>query len=535
MLFPTDLEKFRLVSMILLTGSWFGVFAITLVEPIFRARWTNIRRDSRVIVKAWAVVGLLTMAVLLFIAGYTWLSLSRHNLFNSTGYDLAINEQIIWNTLNGRFFASSVEVDNSFADHFRPMLLFLVPIYAIWQTPTVLLVVQVLVLASAAIPIYYLAKLKLEDDIVAAAIALIYLLYPAVGYVARFDFHIEVFVIPAFIAAFYMMETGRWNLASFFLVIPLLCKENMGFTVAAFGLYAILRWKKYKWGGVWTVVGLLFVWLTAFWLLPTVRGETIDTLSRYAWLGSGPVEMLQTMMLEPLAVWQHIYTSANMLYALQLLLPVGLLALLGFRELLLVAPALAINLLSDHFCQSTIYCHYTIPIIPIIFIATIFGILLIKNRLPDHGYWRLYALLPVVLTLLSFWISNPFQETSLLPSAFEPVGNAEVVQMALDVVPAEGVLVTTNDYASHLAQREGLYIIGIPSQREAPIDPDLIFLNLYDQQYIVCDQIQAYIQSLEPDDYGTIFRTGGLIVLQRNAGAPEQFIDFRDNWNNCAG
>ena len=78
-----------------------------------------------------------------------WLGFTRHNLFNSTGFDLAINEQIVWNTLNGRFFASSVEVDNSFADHFRPMLLALVPFYAIFQTPKTLIAVQALVLASA--------------------------------------------------------------------------------------------------------------------------------------------------------------------------------------------------------------------------------------------------------------------------------------------------------------------------------------------------------------------------------------------------
>jgi uncharacterized membrane protein len=535
LLLPTDPEKFRLVSMLLIAGSWFGVFTMTLAEPILRARWSNVTRESRFAVKTWSIVITLTLAISFFIGAYTWLSLTRHDQFNSTGYDLAINEQIVWNTLNGRFFASSVEVDNSFGDHFRPMLLILVPIYAFSQTPQTLLIIQVLVLASAAIPIYYLAKLKLQDDVVAAALAMIYLLYPAIGFVVRFDFHIEIFVIPAFIAAFYMMETGRWQMASFFLVIPLLCKENMGFTVTTFGLYALLRWKKYKWGGIWAIVGILFTWLTTFWLLPLVRGEAIDTLSRYAWLGSNPLEMMQMMLMEPFAVAKHLFTEANMLYALQLLLPVGLLAIFGFRELLLGLPALAINLLSNHFCQSTIYCHYTIPIIPIIFIATVFGLLFIKEHLPEGSSWRLYALIPIVLTCLSFWVSNPFQETSLLPSAFEQIGNAEVVKMALDSVPADGVLVTTNDYASHLARRPGLYIIGIPSQREAPIDPDIIFLNLYDQQYILCDQIQEYIQSLAPDDYGATFRTGGLIVLQRNAGSAEQFIDFRDNWNNCAG
>lgn len=106
---------------------------------------------------------------------------------------------------------------------------------------------------------------------------------------------------------------------------------------------------------------------------------------------------------------------------------------------------------------------------------------------------------------------------------------------ALTAVPPNTSLVTTNDYAPHLAQREQLYIIGIPAQREAPTNPDVVFLNLYDQQYIVCDGYREYVSQLDIDIYGVTFRTGGLIVIQRNAGSNEQFRDFVLNWNNCAG
>ena len=66
---------------------------------------------------------ILAAAMLLFAVAYGWLAITRHLRFNSTGFDLAINEQIVWNTLNGRFFAASLEVNNSFADPFRPLLL----------------------------------------------------------------------------------------------------------------------------------------------------------------------------------------------------------------------------------------------------------------------------------------------------------------------------------------------------------------------------------------------------------------------------
>ena len=481
---------------------------------------------------SWGVLG---VGMLVFAIAYGWMSMTRHNMFNSTGYDLAINEQIVWNTLNGRFFASSVEVDNSFADHFRPMLIFLVPIYAIFQTPKTLLIVQVLILASGAIPLYLLADFKLKNSNVALALAAVYLLYPPLGFIARFDFHIEVFVIPAFIAAFYMMETGRWSWASFFLVIPLLCKENMGFTAMMFGLYAIVRWKKWGWGSTWVLIGIFFTWFTAFWLLPTVRGEEIDTLSRYAWLGDGLMGMLQTLMTDPMLVINHLVKGSNWLYMLQLLLPLGLLPLLGFREFLLAVPAFAINLLSSQECQSTIYCHYAIPVIPILLIAAVYGLFRLQGWLGSSKKWSVFGYGLIGLTLFCYWISNPFAEVPILPSAFEPIGNAEVVSMALAAVPDDGVLVTTNDYAPHLAQRQGLYIIGIPSQRVAPIDPDIVFLNLYDQQFIVCDQMRDYINQLDKTAYGTTFRTGGLIVIQKDAGSAEQFLDFVENWNNCAG
>ncbi|MDY7076087.1 MAG: hypothetical protein SXV54_04090, partial [Chloroflexota bacterium] len=32
------------------------------------------------------------------VAAYGWLASERHNRFNSTGYDLAIKEQVVWNT-----------------------------------------------------------------------------------------------------------------------------------------------------------------------------------------------------------------------------------------------------------------------------------------------------------------------------------------------------------------------------------------------------------------------------------------------------
>ena len=437
--------------------------------------------------------------------------------------------------MNGRFFATSLEVDNSFADHFRPFFLVVVPLYAIFQTPETLLILQALVLASAAIPLYLLAYAKLAAWRVALAIVIAYLLYPTVGFIARFDFHIEVFAIPAFIGAFYAMSKDRWGWASLWLLIPLLCKETMGLTVAMFGLYAIIMRRNVRWGVLWLAGGLLAFWFTAFVLIPGIRGEALDALARYGWLGSSPGQILATAFTEPGLIWRHLISPNRLLYLLQISLPVGFLNLLGLPEFLLALPGLATNSLADHFCQPTIYCHYSVPIVPFVFIAVVYGLWRLQIWLPGSQVWQSAAYLIVLLSLASFVVDNPFQEQPLLPSFSDEIDNAEVVRSALAAVPDGLSVVTTNDYAPHLARRSGLFIIGIPAQRDAPQDPDVVFLNLYDQQYAVCEQFREYVSQLDPAAYGVTFRTGGLIVLQRGTGSNEQFRDFTSNWNDCAG
>lgn len=533
-------QQLRLLHLLILAACW-SVLLISLLARVMLDRSKELSTSHELgdgsgpdWSRRASIIGFF-IAILIFVVAYGWLSVTRHNRFNSTGYDLSISEQVVWNSLNGRFFATSLEVDNSFADHFRPFFLAVVPVYAISQTPETLLILQTIVLASAAIPLYLLAYARLEDRRVALAVVLAYLLYPSLGFIARFDFHIEVFAIPAFIAAFYAMDKDRWGWATLWLVIPLLCKETMGLTVAMYGLYALVIRRRFSWGFMWIAGGLFTFWFTSFVLIPGIRGEPLDALTRYSWLGDTPGQMLAAFFSDPGRIFRHLTTPDRLLYLLQISLPVGFLNLLGLPEFLLSLPGITTNVLASHFCQPTIYCHYTVPVVPFVFIATVFGLCRLKAWLPGSQAWRLAGYLIVLLSLGSFLVDNPFRDHPLLPSYSAEISNADVVRSALSVVSDSLSVVTTNDYAPHLARRSDLYILGFPSQREAPIDPDIVFLNLYDQQYVVCDEFREYLRLLDTDVYGVTFRTGGLIVIQRNVGSNEQFRDFINNWNNCAG
>src|SRR5438874_979843 len=58
--------------------------------------------------------------------------------------DLAIYDQIVWNTSRGRIFVSTLiqHATNMLGDHFSPVVAAFVPIYWVWPDPRVLLVGQ---------------------------------------------------------------------------------------------------------------------------------------------------------------------------------------------------------------------------------------------------------------------------------------------------------------------------------------------------------------------------------------------------------
>lgn len=529
-LLPWQEERFGLYLRV--TGFWF--LFLTLVGALSAAFSFDRLPPRRSRAGARHTILVPILLALVFATAYGTMAVIRHLRFNSTAYDLAIHEQAIWSTLHGRPFATSLEVDNLLADHFSPFLLVPMLPYAVYQSPLTLVVVQALVLGLGAIPLFHLARRRLSSDLLASALALAYLLYPALGFMARFDFHIEVFAIPAFIAAFDAMDQDRWRTASIWLVIPLLCKENLGLTVAAWGLYALLIRRKPSWGLAWLAVGLAQFWATSFWLLPALRGESSDTLLRYAWLGDSPLEMLRTLLTSPGQVWAHVSSGGRLFYLMQLLAPVGFLSLLGPFELALAAPGLVVNLLATGDFQSSIYFQYTVPVLPFVSIAAVRGTARLRRLSPRPWAWFIAGLALILLSLSPFLIDNPFREQPWLPSLWDEVENADTVRQALDTIPAQGAVVTTNSYAPHMAQRPEIYIIGAPTQREAPADPDVVFLNLHDHRWISCEGARAYALQLDPEIYGVTFMSDGVVVIRRDSGSRDQLRDLLAHWPGCS-
>ncbi|NLE45167.1 MAG: DUF2079 domain-containing protein [Chloroflexi bacterium] len=538
-MFPWQIVKLR--WLLAASAVWLivvGLVALRSAQLERGARPGWQRRSSRSVAGLQWASTVLVGLIICQVGAYGWLSIARHARFNSTGYDLAIKEQVIWNTAHGRLFRSSFEVTNYFADHFQPVLAILAPLHLLFPTPVLLLVIQTITIAIGAMPLYRIGQRRLGNDTISLLVAAAYLLYPSIGFINRFDFHPEALAIPAFLFAFDALERGDARAASLWLLAPLLSKENMGLSVAAFGVYAAIRLRRARFGWSWAVVGVTVSLATTLWLIPTLRLAPSDTLSRYAWLGDAPHDMLRTLLTDPMTVARRLAEPNRALYIVQLLVPTGFLAVLGLPELLMSAPGLIINLLADHYYQPTIYCQYTTPIVPFVFIATATGLGRLRHALDALGNSvRLRAIaggmLPLVLIAIA--IDNPFTERNQLPDPLSRLPNESCVQQALPQVPEGSSVVTTNAYAPHLARREELEVLGIPSSHEPSTSPDVVFINLYDQRYALCDDYYEYLMRLDISHYGIIFRDCGVVIIQRNGGSNDALREFLSEWNNCAG
>ena len=184
------------------------------------------------------------LSIAIYIIAFSSIIIVRHNTYSSNAWDLGIFDQSLWSTLNyGRLLWNTPELGSHFGFHFEPILFVILPVYAIFQSPLTLLIIQSLVIGLGAIPVYWLAKAEL-GRFAGTSFAMLYLLHPALHGVNWFEFHSEAFMPILLLLSFYYFKRGVWTTYFAFLLLALMCKETVSVVVVPLGLYFL--WLKRK-------------------------------------------------------------------------------------------------------------------------------------------------------------------------------------------------------------------------------------------------------------------------------------------------
>ncbi|MCC6166221.1 MAG: DUF2079 domain-containing protein [Caldilineaceae bacterium] len=329
------------------------------------------------------------MAIIAYAATFSLITLERYAAFEARALDMGNLNQAIWNTAHGNWFhlTNQPGTVNRLSLHVEPILLPIAALYRLYPQPPLLLVLQAMVVALGALPLFALARRQLHGDWAALAFALVYLLHPTIQAANWLEFH-PVTLAPTFLlAAFYFLVAGRAGWFALFAVLAASCKEEMALLVFMLGLYALVIQRRARWGLITMALALVWAWLAVFVIQTRFAAGNIHW-GRYGYLGETPGAMVASLLTRPGLVWAQLAAAQAGDYLWKLLWPTGFLALLAPEALLLALPSLAINLLADfppmHQVHTLIYAA---PIVPFVLAAAVMGLARLRDWLGQRAAW----------------------------------------------------------------------------------------------------------------------------------------------------
>lgn len=440
---------------------------------------------------------ILGLIVIAYVSFFSYLSFVNHDHFLTNGFDLGIFDYAAWNNLHGNFFSANfIGLKSLFAIHFQPILLPLGLVYLIWPDAKALLLIQSIVLAMGAVPIYWLAQKQLNDW-VGVAFAVVYLLFPALQGANLFEFHPVTLAVGFLAWAYWYLHDGKFGLFLLFSLLALACQEDVFLIVGMLGFYLFVTQKDKRglWVGLLSFAGFLFL---SMLVIPGFSGgQTHFGLHRYQALGQTIPEVLLTLVTRPQFVWNYIWSEPDKArYITHLLAPVAYLSLLDPLTLLITTPTLAMNLLSS---LPTSYAldrfHYSAVLVPFMVASAINGTtfainLLYAKRGISKAFLQTTFISMILLATLSYHLKFGHTPLALDFSWPVPETRYQAAFQMFQLIPPQAVVSAQTGLSTHLTHRPGIYLF-----------PQLTSSDYGSAEYIVLDLAGNIYPIFDPDVY----------------------------------
>jgi len=515
----------------------------------------------------WLATSLVGLVVILFSGYFILLHLGRQDAYLTPAEDLGTMDQAVWSLTHGQLFhqtvcnivsdtnCTSLNGVSRFAIHFEPILFLVSLFYLIVSGPKTLLVLQTLVVAGGAFPAFWLARLRLRNELAAVGIAVLYLLYPALQQAEIFDFHAVTLTCALLLFTLYFMYTRRTAWLFVFAILSMACKEEMPAVIAMFGLWSIVFQQRWRTGLGLVVLSMAWVGMTLLvYHFASPTGHPL-LASRYAYLGNGPLQILFYFLQHPRTVIdQHLLDPTHRQYLRILLAPAGYLPVLAPWILVLAFPSIALNLLSSFRNQYLGVFQYNAEIVPVLIFATIEAMVLItwvvqwvvkrlharqEQQTRDREASQAEQMKPavfvrsglrwlqpaVLLVLVGFTLFTavrndftygalPFSRAFAWPQVTQ---HDQVAQQLVAMLPPSASVSAQSSLLPHVSERSHVYLFPYADNMA-----DYIFLDITSFTYPFeaspyTDEVKKVLQG---GQYGVVEAQDGFLLLKRGLPSP---------------
>ncbi len=407
--------------------------------------------DRRARIVRWARYLPLALLVLWYFQWSARLSVDIHQGYGTSAFDIGLYDQGLW--LLSHFKAPFVTLmgRNLFGDHTSFTLLLLVPLYWIHPDPSTLLVVQALVLALAAVPVYLLALKRMNSVIIATVLAAALLLHPALAQSNMENYHPDSFLVLFVALAVYGAVESKTRLFVVASVLAMLTKEDAVLIVVPLALW--FAWRRNRRLGL-TIAGISVLW-TLFATNVVMRSLIgVPTLNSWRVPFGGPGGFLARAVTKPGDVAKYLYHEDRPWYVWQMLAPTGLVFLVAPEVAAIAVLVLLSNVVSNFLYQHEIGYHYVMPILPALAMGTVFAVASLRRRVLRYAATAIVG----VAALSTAYLWGPYSFSRHHIGHWSP--NYSVVHEIDAIrrqVPADAVLSSYHAYAPHLAHRARIY------------------------------------------------------------------------------
>lgn len=363
---------------------------------------------------------------------------------------------------------------------FSPLLLLLLPFYAIYPSALTLFIIQNVVIAFPAFLIFRL----IEDKGKALWASLLYLGYAPLYFVALFDFHTEVFFpLFLFLAVYFMTTDSKWFYAS---VALFLSTNQAGPALLVFFLpYLYRKTKSIPMTAVPAAMAACFAGAAY-----VVTGQFIKSQFVLPSVGSAASSIISGL-------------GGKLTYATLMFAPVLFLSLL---ELLATLPALAwlaYTLLRNYFPWTSILFQYNMLVAGFVFLGLVGAVKHVDAKVLKVG---------LVISLVVFVISWP-QNIGYVAGNELPFGNPAYPQLSavLRQIPPNATVMASDSVYPVLANRVGTYF-------NPNFPPQWIVLEKGDNNLFIQYPYVDYYMSVA--HYTVLINNSMLFVAEMNQSLP---------------
>ncbi|BAZ16173.1 hypothetical protein NIES4071_80480 [Calothrix sp. NIES-4071] len=431
----------------------------------------------------------------------------RHILFQSLAFDLGIFDQAVYLISQGKEPFSTFLGFHILGDHAALIWYPLALLYKIYPSVYWLFAVQSVALAAGALPVWHLAKLAGLDKY-ATTISAVYLLYPVIFNVNLFDFHSEVIAMPMLFTAVWCARTHKWGYFCLSVVVVLMCKAVLAFTVVGMGVWLLLFERRRWYGATAIIMGVFWFVIASKVIIPTFNSQELTAVARYSYLGSSIWEIAKNLIISPSLVLSKIFTLDNLVYLILLSAPIfwGL-SLKGAAPLVGAIPCVALNLIADYQPQKDLVHQYSVPAVPFLILAVIATLAAGKGLVRSQRGIIIWSLIGFLLLAKFTYFGSIY---------LKKLDTWQATNEAVQRVKTQGSVLTTASISPHLSHRQVINLAFSGQTVKDALKFDYILMDVrYPGWNNDSQSARRLVEELKRSDFKLIYQRTDVYLFQK--------------------